>query len=593
MHARSASLLLMAVLCLSPATAPAAAGAGSPAFEAMLQQAEQVRSSDAAQFSSLLGQLTASVAAASPRQREQLEYLKAYELAYTGRFDLGIEAAKKLFDEATDVRIRFRAGSLIVNGYAATREFTDGLRYLEQTLALADQIEEPELRHHGWSAAGVMYNQVGQHALGEQFANRILADEPTPRTRCFAGATRLESLYHLGRLRDEDAAMASLVRECVAIGEFVVANFTRVQLARVLADRGEPGAAIALLGEHLEEVEKTRYPRLIGEVHSLLAELNFAQGFNAEAEHHASRSLEQRAGLVQALPLVAAHRVLYETARARGDTATALDHHVRYMEADRAYLDGVKARELAFQMVRHESLQQDQTIELLNRENQVLTLEQQVASKSAQATRMLMLLLAVLLASIGLWAYRTKRTQMTLRQLAQTDALTGIDNRHHFTRRATAVLEACRRSGGSAGLVMMDLDSFKSINDRFGHATGDWALREVARVCRPVCRPQDLMGRLGGEEFAFLLVDRDLGTSTSIARKCRELIAAIDSAPSGHDFRITASFGVSGTSASGYSLDALLAQADDALYRSKREGRDRVSVQSLMVDPEATTGRPA
>jgi diguanylate cyclase (GGDEF)-like protein len=285
--------------------------------------------------------------------------------------------------------------------------------------------------------------------------------------------------------------------------------------------------------------------------------------------------------------------VLYETARARGDTAAALEHHVRYMAADRAYLDGVKARELAFQMVRHESLQQDKTIELLNRENQVLTLEQQVASKTVQATRLLILLLAVLLAFIAYWAFRTKRTQLVLRKLAQTDALTGIDNRHHFTRRAEAVLEACRRSGGSAGLVMMDLDSFKSINDRFGHAAGDWALREVAKACLPVCRPQDLLGRLGGEEFAFLLVDRDLGTSTSIARKCRELIAAIDSTPSGHDFRITASFGVAGTSASGYSLDALLAQADDALYRSKREGRDRVSVQSLMIDPEATTGRPA
>jgi diguanylate cyclase (GGDEF)-like protein len=592
MHARPASLLLWAVLCLAPAPGFAAA-AGSPAFEAMLRQAEQVRSSDAEQFSSLLGQLNASVAAASPRQREQLGYLKAYELAYTGRFDLGIEAAKKLFEEATDVRIRFRAGSLIVNGYAATREFTEGLRYLEQTLLLADQIDDPELRHHGWSAAGVMYNQVGQHELGERFANLMLADGPSPRTRCFAGSMRLESLYHLGRLDDNDVAMAALVQECVAIGERVVANFTRVQMARVLADRGRSGDAIALLGAHLEEIERTRYPRLIGEVHSLLAELNLAQGYSTEAEHHALRSLDQRAGLIQALPLVAAHRVLYETARARGDTAAALEHHVRYMAADRAYLDGVKARELAFQMVRHESLQQDKTIELLNRENQVLTLEQQVASKTVQATRLLILLLAVLLAFIAYWAFRTKRTQLVLRKLAQTDALTGIDNRHHFTRRAEAVLEACRRSGGSAGLVMMDLDSFKSINDRFGHAAGDWALREVAKACLPVCRPQDLLGRLGGEEFAFLLVDRDLGTSTSIARKCRELIAAIDSTPSGHDFRITASFGVAGTSASGYSLDALLAQADDALYRSKREGRDRVSVQSLMIDPEATTGRPA
>jgi len=592
MHALPASLLLMAVLCLAPAPAVAAAS-GSPAFAAMLEQAEQVRSSDPRQFSSLLGQLNASVAAASPRQREQLQYLKAYELAYTGRFDLGIQAAKQLFEEASDVQIRFRAGSLIVTAHAATREFTEGLRYLEQTLALADQIEDAELRHHGWSAAGVIYNQVGQFELGLQFAERMLADQPSVRTRCFAGAMRLESLYFLGRMESEVAATEPLVQACLGIGEVVVANFMRVQMARLWGDQDQHSKAIAFLQEHLDEIEETRYPRLVGEVHSLLAELHLARGYAAEAEHHASRSLAQGAGMVQTLPLVAAHRVMYETARARGDTIAALEHHVRYMAADRAYLDGVKARELAFQMVRHESLQQGQTIELLNRQNQVLTLEQQVASKSAQATRLLILLLAVLLASIGFWAYRTKRTQLTLRQLAQTDMLTGIDNRHHFTRRAQALLDACRRTGGTAGLVMMDLDNFKAINDRFGHATGDWALREVAKACRQVCRGQDLLGRLGGEEFAFLLVDRDLGTSTTIARKCRELISAIDSGTSGHDFRITASFGVAGTSASGFNLDALLAQADDALYRSKREGRDRVSVQSLMVDPEATTGRPA
>ncbi len=585
MHALPASLLLMAVLCLAPAPAGAAAE-GSPAFAAMLEQAEQVRSSDPRQFSSLLGQLNASVAVASPRQREQLQYLKAYELAYTGRFDLGIQAARELFDQASDVRIRFRAGSLIVTAHAATREFTEGLRYLEQTLALADQVDDAELRHHGWSAAGVIYNQVGQYELGLQFAERMLADQPSVRTRCFAGAMRLESLYHLDRMKDEVAAAEPLVQACLGIGEVVVANFMRVQMARLWGDQDQHGKAIAFLQEHLDEIEETRYPRLVGELH-------LARGYAAEAEHHASRSLAQGAGMVQSLPLVAAHRVMYETARARGDTTAALEHHVRYMAADRAYLDGVKARELAFQMVRHESLQQVQTIELLNRQNQVLTLEQQVASKSAQATRLLILLLAVLLASIGFWAYRTKRTQLTLRQLAQTDMLTGLDNRHHFTRRAQALLDASRRSGGTAGLVMMDLDNFKAINDRFGHATGDWALREVAKACRQVCRDKDLLGRLGGEEFAFLLADRDLGTSTTIARKCRELIAAIDSSDSGHAFRLTASFGVAGTSACGFHLDALLAQADDALYRSKREGRDRVSVQSLMVDPEATTGRPA
>jgi tetratricopeptide (TPR) repeat protein len=204
---RSLLLLWVAMaLCLA-----APRSAASPAFEAMLRQAEDVRSADPAQFESLLGQLNASVEAATPSQRQQLQYLKAYHLAYTGRFDLGITAAKALFDEATDVNVKFRAGSLIVNGYAATREFTEGLRYLDQTLALADRIQDAELRHHGWSAAGVIYNQVGQFELGREFAERMLADSPSPRTRCFAGALRLEALYNLGPLTGEDAAISALM----------------------------------------------------------------------------------------------------------------------------------------------------------------------------------------------------------------------------------------------------------------------------------------------------------------------------------------------------------------------------------------------
>jgi len=238
-------------------------------------------------------------------------------------------------------------------------------------------------------------------------------------------------------------------------------------------------------------------------------------------------------------------------------------------------------------MVKHETQQKTQTIELLNRQNEVLTLQQQVSAKSTQANRLLIALLAVLLASIGYWAFKVKKMQVSFRHLAETDALTGISNRHHFTRRATAVLEQCRKSNQQVGLVMVDLDHFKTINDRFGHATGDWALKAVAQACQQVCRRDDLAGRLGGEEFALLLVGCDAEASVALAEECRRRIAAIDTLPSGHRFQITASFGVAGSRNCGHGFDALLAKADDALYLSKRDGRDRVSVQDATGEPQA------
>src|SRR3546814_3277107 len=117
---------------------------------------------------------------------------------------------------------------------------------------------------------------------------------------------------------------------------------------------------------------------------------------------------------------------------------------------------------------------------------------------------------------------------------------------------------------------MFDLDHFKSINDRFGHDTGDWALKKVAEHCRTFCRRVDHLGRLGGEEFAILLSGCDLRGAKRVAEDCRVRIASIDSQPSGHRFLVTASFGVTASSLSGYDLAKLLSHADKADRKSTR-----------------------
>lgn len=580
MNAWIATLLVAATLFIaSPRPACANAG-GSPAFDAMLAQAELVRSSDPAQFDRLLGQLTASSGAASKAQLEQLAYLKAYRLAYTGRFDLGIKAAKDIFETTQDVNLKFRVGALVVNSYAATREFADGMRYLDQTLALVDQVDDPDVRHLGWTAAGVIYNQVGQYDLGRHYAELVLAEGPTPRTGCVAGYTRIEALYNLGGLESPETLIRDAMEKCRAAGEPLAGYFLQSYLARYWTQSGQRLVGIAALEQILPEVEASNYPRLIVEIHSLLAEWKLAEDLLDEADRHAHVAIDRSVGIVHSLPLVKAYQTLYEIAMKRDDTAKALEFLRAYTDADRAYLDGIKARELAFQMVKHETQQKVQTIELLNNQNRVLQLEQEVNARTTQADRLLIALLAVLLAWIGYWAFKVKRMQVAFRKLAETDALTGISNRHHFTRRAAEVLEQCRRANQQVALVMLDLDHFKAINDQHGHATGDWALREVARICQQACRREDLLGRLGGEEFAFLLVGSDLDAGASMARECRQRIAAIDTLGSGHEFAITASFGVAGSRNCGHSFDELMAKADDALYASKREGRDRVSVHA-------------
>jgi len=373
-----------------------------------------------------------------------------------------------------------------------------------------------------------------------------------------------------------DSEFVDAVNLCLDAGEFAVAGFVGLNLARKMQSEQRLSDAIKVLENQETSVAQSRYPRLMGESHSLLAELKFSVGEWDAAQRHAQEAVRLSAATPFSLPLVIAHRTLYQLAERRSDMAQALRHYKNYAEADKAYLDDVKARELAYQMARHETLQKNQTIELLNRRNEVLQLEQQVSQRTTQAVGLLAALLALLAASIAFWAFKVKRLQMAFRQLAETDALTGLSNRHHFVREAAQTLAKCQKNGADATLIMIDLDRFKQINDRYGHAVGDWVLRKFAEVERTTCGNLARIGRLGGEEFAMLLPETNSTDAQELAERCRLASASIDSSESGYQFNISASFGIADTRSAGYELHKLLTQADEAMYRAKNDGRDRV-----------------
>lgn len=545
-------------------------------LESLLVKAEAIRSGDPVGFRILLKEINSLKKQADAKQRLQIDYLNAYSLTFAGRFDDAISSAQKLLDSNNPLDIRIRAGALIVNNYAGTRQFTDGLRQLEQTLLLSAQTEENHLKVHVSVAAAIIYNQIGQYELASDYAKQVLDTSDVARERCFAEFLASEANFHLKKLPREDQQLNDLISRCVAAKETVIANLSRQLLAEKWASEGNRKKAIGLLRSHIEEIEGTRYPRLVGEVHALLARYLLEEHDIDGAEHHANQAASQSASVVFSSPLVGAYKTLYEIARKRGNTEEALLQFQRYAEADKAYMNEAKARELAYQVVRQETLQKSQQIDQLDQKNQLLQLQSRLDQQSAQNTRLLVLLLVVVIASIGYWAYKIKRVQLSLKKLAETDALTEVCNRHNFTLLAERSLAQCARAGEEAALIMFDLDHFKQINDRYGHQTGDWALKQVALVCQGFCRRIDTLGRLGGEEFAFLMHGCDTRNARRLAEDCRVRIASIDTRETGFVFSITASFGVTTTAVSGYSLAKLLSHADKALYRAKHLGRNRV-----------------
>jgi diguanylate cyclase (GGDEF)-like protein len=163
-----------------------------------------------------------------------------------------------------------------------------------------------------------------------------------------------------------------------------------------------------------------------------------------------------------------------------------------------------------------------------------------------------------------------------LAEFALTDALTGLRNRRAFFDSGELLVAQHRRTKRPFSLIAIDLDHFKSINDRHGHAGGDVALRHFASVARAATRSSDLLARTGGEEFSVLLVDTDLAGATVVAERLRDQLRSTPVLTQGANVRVTCSVGVAALSAETHSLDALCALADRALYRAKESGRDSV-----------------
>ena len=189
--------------------------------------------------------------------------------------------------------------------------------------------------------------------------------------------------------------------------------------------------------------------------------------------------------------------------------------------------------------------------------------------------------IAVTLLSFSFIALFVGETNRRLHDETRTDALTGLRNRRAMEEAAIQAVRQANLNKTSLALLMMDLDRFKQLNDTWGHALGDRALRMLGAVLIAEAGSNDVTARMGGEEFAVLLPGRDIDSAAQLAERLRECIAAMPLKDRDKSASLTVSIGVSVLRADESCWDEMLLRADDALYCAKREGRDRVKICAL------------
>lgn len=181
---------------------------------------------------------------------------------------------------------------------------------------------------------------------------------------------------------------------------------------------------------------------------------------------------------------------------------------------------------------------------------------------------------------------RLVESKQKLRHLSMHDALTGLLNLRAYRQACDQVVAMSLRSKAPFAILFIDLDHFKQINDTHGHEAGDAVLKSVSSCLKQKVRCSDVLGRIGGEEFAVLSPDTDLAGALNQAEKLRKAIEELNISSSGRWLKITASIGVATRTAEAASFQEIQSKADEAMYQAKQAGRNRVSTLSASHESE-------
>jgi diguanylate cyclase (GGDEF)-like protein len=184
----------------------------------------------------------------------------------------------------------------------------------------------------------------------------------------------------------------------------------------------------------------------------------------------------------------------------------------------------------------------------------------------------------------GLTYEELVRRYVELERVSRTDTLTGIPNRYHLDEQLGAQVSAARRHRQPLSVLILDIDNFKRINDRFGHLAGDTILREFTARLNATLRLEDVAGRWGGEEFLVILPNTDAAGALLLGERIRNSVSAAPMPIGDEAVFLTVSGGTA--TARDESPDELIRRADEALYRAKHGGRNRIAPQALHLESE-------
>ena len=424
----------------------------------------------------------------------------------------------------------------------------------------------------------IAYRRIGDWAQAERYFTRSVEQRQNEQDwgRVITDLVQLGYLYdESGRPRQAKASFERAIAVAREHGELLSEANARVGLATAQVTLGEHDAALATL-EQARAGFAAKQSRASADMLLLLAGQALAgKGAHREAmtKYAQAQPLIEQDGNQRYLALLYAAKAASE--EALGQAAQALADYKRYTALQTSLqgkmrLEQSQLLEYEYEIRRREFENHRLRTEAAAQQSQVNALER--VRRWQTLALALGLLLVALLAGL---AWRQRQRTHRLRTLTLTDALTGAASRAAIEKIATRTLADAARTNSPMAVLLLDLDYFKQVNDRYGHAAGDTVLRATVEAWQAQLRGHDALGRIGGEEFAVVCADTGSEQARAIADRLLDATRMLRLPEINPALRVRTSIGLA-TAQPDDTRETLFARADAALYRAKQQGRDRV-----------------
>lgn len=553
-------------------------------LDLLIEQTDQLKTTDSAQFKQNISVLKNHFAAASSNQQEFIGYLYAYENVLEGDFEKAQQDLKGMFLTASDLTVKVRIKATLASIQAISREYIKSLRNLDYAINNSEVINDKQLSNKINLISAIIYSLLDINDMSLKYSQLVINESPEVIMMCKGSVYHLLSLIRLNVTVDK-ANMYETFDLCMSKKQIIYANLLKLEwahkeleMAYLDNDQKSISALLEVVQSTESEVEQIGYNNLVGLKDMILAKALYYDGQKEEAIKSAVKSIEGSTRSGNTSQVVDSLKILQQEAVSNEDYEQAFQLSNQINQVENEIFTESKSKQMAYMTVKHNNLAKQVEIQQLKQNNILLSLENQLSIESTQKQQLKMLLIVSLLVILGIWSFKIKRKHDYFKQVSEIDHLTKVFTRKAFEERLAQLMIICQKQSKPINLAILDLDHFKEVNDNYGHLVGDWVLRQVVIECEEDSDQDVLFARLGGEEFAIVTPYISLQKTVSMLEKMRLSIANLDCSSTGHQFNVTASFGVTSSLLSGLNQKRLLTHADVALFEAKNKGRNQVVV---------------